>query len=179
MTTRRALLFIPLFLVFMFALILRWQWNNTQPVTPHLTAEPQLKWRAASKAESSAAIAPIRAQLEAFRADDYKTAMKYQSSSMRRQFDSVTTFRSMMSTSYPQFARPRRYTFGAVRATSDATLMAVPIMLQGADGVAVRAEYLMTKEGGGYRVASVAGGGSARRPARPAPQRQLDPATAV
>lgn len=170
MTTRRALLFLPLFFVFLFALILRWQWQNAPSPPPRRAMAPPLKWRAASTAERSAAIAPIRAQIEAFRADDYQRAMKYQSADMRRQFSSVTDFRQMMRSSYPQFTAPRRYTFGNARATSNAEVVAIPITLQGADGVTVRAEYLMTREKSGYRVASVAGGGTQRRKAPQQPE---------
>lgn len=172
MKTRRVLLLIPIFLAFVFALILRWQWQNAEPipVAPNRPDAPHLRWRDASKAERSAAIAPIRAQLEAFRTDDYTKAMTFQSQEMQRQFTSTQTFRAMMKRGYPQFAAPKSYDFGPARATSNAGFVTVPIVLKGADGVTVRAEYLMKKERGGYRVSGVQGGNA--MPKMPPPRQK-------
>lgn len=179
MTTRRALLFIPLFFVFLFALVLRRQWQRAQPLVPGGTLPAQTNWRKATSAERSAAIAPIRAQIKAFRANDYDKAISFQSQEMRRQFTSTSNFRAMMQRGYPQFAKPKSYTFGKAKASGDAALVMVSIVLKGADGVTVRAAYLMKKEGGGYRVSSVVGGGLLRRPLRPTPKGEFDPSLSV
>lgn len=117
-----------------------------------------IQWRAATVAERTAAIASVTAQLNAFRANDYRKAATYQSSALRANFGSVENFRKAIKGTYPQFANYKRVRFGAARANAKGTLMALPITLTGRDGITVRALYLLELENKLYRVAGVEGG---------------------
>ena len=71
-----------------------------------------VKPRKATADERQGAIRSILAQLDAFRRDDYQSAAKYQSSSLRRNFGSTAAFQSVIEKSYPQFADYKSATFG-------------------------------------------------------------------
>ncbi len=107
----------------------------------------------------------IRSQLDAFRRDDYTTAMRYQSADLSRNFASIKDFRNMMKLRYPQFARYRSVRFGPARCDTKAQYLAVPVAVTGRDKVRVTALYFMTREKGLFRVAGVQPGGPvSRRP---------------
>lgn len=118
------------------------------------------KPRKATAGERQGAIRSILAQLDAFRRDDYQTAAKYQSSSLRRNFGSTAAFQSVIEKSYPQFADYKSATFGDATAVVEGKTISVqvPIELIGQDGVKVEAMYVMVKESGIYRVSGVSGG---------------------
>ncbi len=122
-------------------------------------------WKPAPGAQRAAAAASIRAQLEAFKRDDWEKAATYQSEALRRNFRTTAQFRAIIENNYPQFANYKSVAFDAARALGNQVEMQV--RLTGQDGIKVRAVYLMVKERGAYRVAGVQGGGVGTRPGRP------------
>jgi hypothetical protein len=114
--------------------------------------------RPAKAAERKAAIASIQAQLKAFGRDDYKTAIMYQSSDLKKNFASPLAFRAMIVQTYPEFAHSKRAVFGTGQADAGGAHLAIPIAVTGVDGITVHAIYLMVREGKIYRVEGVAGG---------------------
>ena len=131
------------------------------------------RWRDATPEERRAAIASIRGQLDAFRRDDYEKAAFYQSSSLRSLFPSPGAFRRMITTRYPQFARYKTVEFGRARADKEGSYVSVRARLTGRDGVAMRAMYMMVREGEEYRVEGVIGGGLASPEPRNEPTHRL------
>ena len=123
---------------------------------PSSTKAAPMVWKAATPAQRSEAAKSIRAQLDAFRADNWDKAITYQSSSLKRGFPSTNAFRQMMESSYPQFADSKTVEFGTARAMGP--LVEIRVVLTGKDGVLVGALYRMVKEGGIYRVEGVSGG---------------------
>jgi hypothetical protein len=127
----------------------------------HLTQQeesPIPSARKPTEAERKAATEAIEAQLKAFKADDYQTAWKYQSSSLKEVFDGVEQFRSSMKRGYPQFANYKSVTFTDAASDKSGDRVAIQVKLVGEDGVTVQATYLMLKEKGEYKVESVFGG---------------------
>ncbi len=114
--------------------------------------------RPAKAAERTAAISSIQAQLKAFGRDDYKTAITYQSSSLKKNFASPLQFRAMIVQVYPEFAHSRHVAFGPAQTDAAGTHLAIPTAVTGQDGITVHAVYLMVREGKVYRVDGVAGG---------------------
>ncbi len=114
--------------------------------------------RAAKPAERSAAVGAIQAQLGAFGRGDYKTAVTYQSSALKRNFASPEQFRAMMLRVYPEFAHSKRAVFGPAQSDAAGAHLAIPAAITGTDGVTVHAVYLMVREGKQYKVEGVAGG---------------------
>ena len=117
-----------------------------------------IKWRSTTQKERYAATKSIIAQLEAFKADRYEIATRFQSEALKNNFSSVENFRRVIQEAYPQFARYKSAKFGATTASADSKWVRVPVELTGQDGVKVSAIYEMTLEGGIYRVAGVSGG---------------------
>ncbi len=116
------------------------------------------KMHPAKAADRTAAIGSIQAQLKAFRRDDYKTAVTYQSAGLKNNFLSTEAFRAMMVRTYPEFAHSKSVTFGPAQSDATGTHLAILTAITGQDGVKVRAVYLMVREGKAYRVEGVAGG---------------------
>ena len=155
-----------------------WFWS--QNLTPAVPAAPETKaaqaqqaetqeappenWKAAPEAEKQAAQKIIVAQLEAFKADDYKTAEKYQASGLKQTFASTEQFRQMIKQSYPQFANYKAVKWGKARI--DGPLLQVQVVITGQDNSEIAALYSMIKENVGangeekreYRVSGVSGG---------------------
>lgn len=127
---------------------------------------PAPKQRTATPGERQAAAAAIRAQLDAFKKDDYKRAMIYQSKELRKNFDSLEKFRAMMRQNYPQFTQYKKVDFGPslAQGEGETTNFIMPVLLTGQDGMKVQATYVMVKEDGAYRVAGVLGGASPDAP---------------
>ncbi len=117
--------------------------------------------RAAKTAERTAAIDSIQAQLKAFRKDDYKTAVGYQSTGLRHNFPSTDAFRAMMVRTYPEFAHSKSVQFGTAKCDTTGTHLAIQASVTGQDGVTVKAVYLMVREGKAYHIEGVAGGAQA------------------
>lgn len=168
MKRHRFLPWLVLFGVSAIALVLWWPSPAPRPVQ-------QIEWREATQTERMAAIRSIQSQLKAFRSNDYKTAVKYQSSGLQRNFTSLEAFRTMMRRRYPQFTNYQSADFGVARADPKGTRVLVPIELTGRDKVKVRALYIMVKENQVFRVEGVMGGLRAmqpsprNRPSRPMP----------
>lgn len=114
--------------------------------------------RPAKAAERQAAISSIQAQLKAFGRGDYKGAIAYQSSNLKKNFSSPQAFRAMILHAYPQFAHSKRAAFGPAQADQSGAHLAISTAVTGIDGVTVHAVYLMVREGKVYRVDGVAGG---------------------
>lgn len=114
--------------------------------------------RKPTDAELKAVKSAIEAQLKAFKADDYATALKYQSSNLKENFDSLDDFRRMMKQSYPQFARYRSISYGTATCDAQAERVAIQVTVTGEDKITVKAVYLMLKEADGYKVDGVMGG---------------------
>ena len=119
--------------------------------TPALT-------RAAKPADRAAAVGAIQAQLKAFSRGDYKAAIQYQSSGLKRNFASPDQFRAMMTRVYPEFAHSKRAVFGPAQSDAAGAHLAIPTAVTGTDGITVHAVYLMVREGKSYKVEGVAGG---------------------
>jgi hypothetical protein len=135
-----------------------------------------IQWRPATAAERKAAIASVTAQLDAFRANDYRKAATYQSSALHATLVG-RKFSQSHQGSYPQFANYKQVRFGAARADAQGTRVALPISITGRDGVTVQALYLMKLENKLYRVAGVQGGIATprRRPGAPGGGTPLKP----
>ena len=114
--------------------------------------------RPAKAAERTAAIGAIQAQLKAFGRNDYKTAIGYQSSGLKKNFASPDQFRSMMTRVYPEFAHSKRVVFGPAQSDAAGAHLAIPTAVTGTNGITVHAVYLMVREGKNYKVEGVAGG---------------------
>jgi hypothetical protein len=117
--------------------------------------------RPAKAAERQAAIRSIQAQLQAFKRDDYKTAIGYQSSGLKKAFPTPEAFHSMMLNMYPEFAHYKAVTFGSAQSDKAGLHLALSATVTGQDGIAVHAVYLMVREGKLYRVEGVSGGAQA------------------
>jgi len=124
---------------------------------PAFAQTPDLS-RPAKAAERTAAIGAIQAQLKAFGRDDYKTAITYQSSGLKKNFASPLQFRAMIVQVYPEFAHSKHIVFGPAQADTNGAHLAIPTAVTGQDGITVHAVYLMVREGKVYRVDGVAGG---------------------
>ncbi len=121
----------------------------------------------ASAPVRKAAAAAVRAQLDAFKKDDYRAAVKYQSSALKGNFPSITQFRQMITTTYPEFAHYKTVLFKDVRMDATGRHVLAQVTLTGQDGVTLNAVYMMVRENGGYKVDGVAGGGRTPLPAAP------------
>lgn len=114
--------------------------------------------RPAKAVERLAAISSVQAQLQAFRKDDYKTAVSYQSAGMRHKFTSLAVFRTMMLKVYPEFAHSKSVRFGPANCDATGLHLAIPAAVTGQDGITVNALYLLVREGKVYHIEGVAGG---------------------
>lgn len=114
--------------------------------------------RELTAAERKQVTGAIEAQLKAFRADDFKTAEKYQHSSLKENFPSTEAFRDMMRRGYPQVVNYKSVTFGEARTDEAGDQVQIRVTLTGRDGITVKMVYVMAKEDGEYRVLSVFGG---------------------
>lgn len=123
---------------------------------------PEAGARKPTDAERKAAIASIEAQLKAFKADDYTTAMKYQSSALKENFETADAFKRAIKQGYPQFARYKSASFGLATCDEKGDRLAIQVTLTGEDNVTIRAVYLMLREKGEYKVDGVHGGARQR-----------------
>lgn len=123
---------------------------------PATKAAP-LTWKPATNAQRVAVAKSIRAQLDAFKRDDWAQAATFQSEELRRNFGTIAQFRATIETNYPQFANYKSVAFDQARALGER--VEIQVRLTGQDGVKLRALYLMKKEQGIYRVEGVQGGG--------------------
>lgn len=167
---KRPLIAVLILFVVLGSMLTAWTWYSSTRSTvapPRITRragrptfEVAPKQRAATKDERQGAVRSIQAQLDAFRRDDYQSAVRYQSQALRRNFASTAAFQEVIQMAYPQFARYKSVTFGTVTAQGEgkATQVLVPINLVGQDGVKVQATYIMVKEKDIYCVNGVSGG---------------------
>lgn len=119
--------------------------------------------RQATEKERQAGIKSIVAQLNAFRADDYKTAVTFQSNGLKLNFASAAAFRATMKKQYPQFADYKSAVFGIATADASGRQLFIPVKLTGQDGVTVQAAYYLVLEDNIYRIAGVTGGIATQR----------------
>jgi hypothetical protein len=115
-------------------------------------------FRAARPADEHAADASISAQLDAFRRDDFRTAVRYQSEALRSRFPSVAVFRQMMRSEYPAFLHFHDVAFHGARTPDQGKHLFVFVALRQRDGSRVEAVYSMVEEGGSYKVDGVRNG---------------------
>ncbi len=127
------------------------------PAAKPKTSKTVPTWKPATKTQRAQAAASIRAQLDAFKRDDWDKAATFQSEGLRRNFVTIEQFRAVIETNYPQFASYKNIAFDEARALGDR--VEIQVRLTGQDGVKLRAIYQMIKERGAYRVAGVRGGG--------------------
>lgn len=148
-----------------------WSQNLTSalPLAPEMAAAqaqeaPPQNWKVAPEKEVKAAQKIIMAQLEAFKADDYDEAAKYQAAGLRDSFASTEQFRQVIKNNYPQFANYKTVKWGKSRI--DGPLLQIQVVITGQDDVQIAALYSMVKEDVGekgkekweYRVSGVSGG---------------------
>ena len=130
-----------------------WFWS--QNLTPAIPIAPEMRvaqaqeeapanWKVAPAKEKQAAQKIIVAQLEAFKADDYKTAEKYQASGLKQVFSSTQQFRDMIQGTYPQFAHYKSVKWGDARI--DGSRLQIQMVIVGEDDVQIAALYSMVKE---------------------------------
>lgn len=143
---------------------------------PNNIAQFRGQMRPATDKEKQAALGTIRAQLDAFRRDDYTTAAKFQSAKLKKNFSSTAAFRRAIREGYPQFANYKTVAFGPVSADKTGNTVAVPVTLTGRDQVTVHGIYLLAMEGKTYRVTGVVGGTNPRqKPQKQSPGNALSP----
>ncbi len=132
-----------------------WFWS--QNLTPAIPIAPEMKvaqaqeqdeapanWKVAPEKEKQAAQKIIVAQLEAFKADDYKAAEKYQASGLKQSFASTEQFEQMIKANYPQFAHYKDVKWGDARI--DGPQLQIQMVIVGQDDAQIAALYSMIKE---------------------------------
>ena len=137
---------------------------QAQAPAPEDSEAPEPDWKIAPDTEKKAAEKIIVAQLEAFKADDYKEAEKYQASGLKDSFASTEQFRQVIKQNYPQFANYKAVKWGNARIAGP--LLQIQIVITGQDDAQLVALYSMIKENVGakgeekleYRVSGVGGG---------------------
>jgi hypothetical protein len=122
----------------------------------------------ASAAQRADAIKTIGGQLHAFDIGDWDSAVAFQSQGLRSNFSSPAQFGQMIQRAYPAFVRARHVDFG--NALASGPVLEMDVQLTTRDGQKVRTQYMLFKEEGHYRVASVMGGA----PSAPGHNRQPD-----
>lgn len=110
----------------------------------------------------SAVVDTVTRQLKAIRAGDADRAWFYQSQGLRRGFRSPKEFQSMISARYPEFGHAKRVACDSVWTDPSRNFAGVVVTVQGDNGRRARGLYLLIREGGGYKVAGVRGGGVIR-----------------
>lgn len=133
------------------------QQNLVPPGRQGASADPRT-WRLAPRPVREAVLASVRAQLAAFRADDYARAFWYQSSGLRRNFAGPSAFRAQITRGYPEFAHSRRAQFGPVVANPTRQRAAVVVTVAGQNGYQAQGLFLMVREDKIYHVGGVVGG---------------------
>jgi hypothetical protein len=110
-------------------------------------------WAQADKTNPKSAAEPVVKQLEAFRRNDFDTALTFASGMIKAQFDRQA-FEAMVRRGYPEIARS---TFATVTRTEleSPGLAYVTVKIRGANGQAIEAMYEMIWEDG-WRINGVA-----------------------
>ncbi|MEO3427517.1 DUF4864 domain-containing protein [Pelagibius sp. CAU 1746] len=104
--------------------------------------------------DERAIVDTIRAQLDAFQADDWPRAFSYATPRLRELFGTVENFTAMVRGGYQPVYRPRSVEFLDARIIDGKTGQAVRFV--GPDGQAVIALYTMERQpDGGWRIAAV------------------------
>ncbi len=85
----------------------------------------------------------VRAQLDAFAADDAARAFSYAAASIQQMFGTPDQFMQMVRSSYPVVYRPASVTF--LTAKSDATGIVQPVHMTDADGASWLALYRLVQ----------------------------------
>ncbi len=131
-----------------------------EEIPPDFLGQPVNKktWHIARGAQRQAVVSSIQAQLNAFRAGDAETAMRYQSRSLRRRFPDPEAFVQMVRSRYPEFGHCRAARFGPVWTDADGQHADVTVTARGENGFLAQGEYEMIRGREAYRVAGVQGG---------------------
>jgi hypothetical protein len=94
----------------------------------------------------------IEAQLAAFRQDDYPEAYKYAATSIKAQFP-LPAFERMVKQGFPSIAQSTSAQFGVV--VDNGKQAVVNVAVVGASGRTRHYQYLMQREGAGWRIFGV------------------------
>ncbi len=151
-----------------------WALPRLLPSPGDTVYEPALEERAATSAERTEAETSIRAQLDAFRRDDYRGAMRYQAETLRALYPTAEALRDMIRSNYPQLAHYQKAGFGVISASRTGRYLTATVDITGAQGVTANATYHLARENGWYRVTAVIGGDTPRR-LPPQPRRRVRP----
>lgn len=95
----------------------------------------------------------IEAQLAAFRKDDYPEAYKYAALSIKEQFP-LPAFERMVKQGYPFIAQSSTAQFGVV--VDNGKQAVVNVIVMGEGGRTRHYQYLMQREGAGWKICGVA-----------------------
>ena len=136
-----------------------------EQIPPAFLGEPvdRRTWHVVGGAERRDVISSIQGQLDALRAGDAATVMRFQSRSLRERFPSPEAFVQMVQAHYPEFGHCRSARFGPVWTDTDGQHADVAVTVRGEDGLLAQGEYEMIRGRDAYRVAGVQGGGRVRR----------------
>jgi hypothetical protein len=128
---------------------------NSSPVPRGPAAEAATPWRAARPAEVKEASQAIKSQLDAFKRDDFEKAAAWQSEELRQKFGSVDAFRRAIKGTYPAFVGYKSVRFGPAQSLPDGKALRIIAQLRGPKNEDFPAEYILVRESGAYRIASV------------------------
>lgn len=95
----------------------------------------------------------ISAQIEAFRADDFKTAFGFASPSIQSRFQTPQRFGAMVRQGYPMVWRPREVEFLSVQTRNGAPWQQV--LIRDGEGALHLLEYNMVEVDGGWKINAV------------------------
>ena len=126
---------------------------------PEMTGQPVDKhtWHVLEGPNRESVVAPIQAQLAAFRKNDAQEIMRYQRHGPFR-FPPGAFLDRVLDLS-PVFAQSRAARFSTVWADPDGQHADVHVSVQGGNGRAAEGLYEMVRQDGQYRVAVFQGGG--------------------
>jgi hypothetical protein len=121
--------------------MIRWRVGLTLLLLLHATTA----WAQAGKSDAKAAAVPVVKQLEAFRRNDFDTALTFASGMIQARFDRQN-FEVMVRRGYPEIAQS---TFAAVTKTEleSPGLAYVTVKIRGANGQSIEALYELVWEG--------------------------------
>lgn len=130
---------------------------------PRQVSGSPVKVRAATGAERATAAKIIKAQLEAFKKDDYMTAMEYQSEALKSNFGVAVRLREMVVSNYPHFANYASVRFGQALSHEEGRVIQMEAIVTGRRGQSGKAIYYLIRENGRYLIQGVEGGRTSYR----------------
>jgi hypothetical protein len=94
----------------------------------------------------------VEGQLAAFRTNDFKTAYTFAATAIKEQFP-LAAFEQMVKSGYPVIAQSATATFGVI--LDDGTQAVVNTVVKGRSGKIVRYQYMLVREGRGWKITGV------------------------